>query len=46
MLPAQLKETTMLPGKRTLLKVEIDDVIIENTNKAVDDLMGTKPEAL
>ena len=45
MLPAQLKETTMLPGKRTLLKIEIDDIIIENTNKAVDDLMGTKPEA-
>lgn len=45
MLPAQLKETTMLPGKRTLLKIEIDDIYVETTNKAVDDLMGTKPEA-
>lgn len=45
MLPAQLKETTMLPGKRTLLKIEIDDVTQESTDKAVDDLMGTKPEA-
>lgn len=45
MLPAQLKETTMLPGKRTLLKIEIDDITQEITSKAVDDLMGTKPEA-
>ncbi|WP_411035422.1 DNA topoisomerase IV subunit B [Shinella sp. BYT-45] len=45
MLPAQLKETTMDPAKRTLLKVEIDDVDFEGTRTAVDDLMGTKPEA-
>jgi topoisomerase-4 subunit B len=45
MLPAQLKETTMHPGKRTLLKIEMDDILIDETNKAVDDLMGTKPEA-
>ena len=45
MLPAQLKETTMDPRKRTLLKVEIDDVDFEGTRTAVDDLMGTKPEA-
>jgi topoisomerase-4 subunit B len=45
MLPAQLKETTMDPAKRTLLKVEIDDIDFEGTRTAVDDLMGTKPEA-
>ncbi|MEJ7016122.1 DNA topoisomerase IV subunit B [Sinorhizobium meliloti] len=45
MLPAQLKETTMDPAKRTLLKVEIDDVDFEGTRDAVDSLMGTKAEA-
>lgn len=45
MLPAQLKETTMLPGKRTLLRVDIDDSNPTQTSDAVDDLMGTKPEA-
>jgi topoisomerase-4 subunit B len=29
----------------TLLKIEMDDILIDETNKAVDDLMGTKPEA-
>ncbi|WP_421594461.1 DNA topoisomerase IV subunit B [Shinella sp. M27] len=45
MLPAQLKETTMDPSKRTILNVMIDDVDFEGTRTAVDDLMGTKPEA-
>ncbi|MGR6430768.1 DNA topoisomerase IV subunit B [Rhizobium sp. PAMB 3182] len=45
MLPAQLKETTMDPGKRTLLRVDIDQVDFEGTRDAVDSLMGTKPEA-
>lgn len=45
MLPAQLKETTMHPGKRTLLRIEIDEEQIEGTRKAVDNLMGTKAEA-
>jgi topoisomerase-4 subunit B len=45
MLPAQLKETTMDPSKRTLLRVEIDEVDFEGTRDAVDSLMGTRPDA-
>jgi topoisomerase IV subunit B len=45
MLPAQLKETTMDPAKRTLLRVAIDAEDLEGTAIAIDDLMGTKPEA-
>ncbi|MCA1441033.1 DNA topoisomerase IV subunit B [Ensifer sp. IC4062] len=45
MLPGQLKETTMDPANRTLLKVEIDDVDFEGTREAVDNLMGTKADA-
>ncbi|MBW8318497.1 MAG: DNA topoisomerase IV subunit B [Rhizobium sp.] len=45
MMPAQLKETTMDPAKRTLLRVDIDDVDFEGTRDAVDALMGTRPEA-
>jgi topoisomerase-4 subunit B len=41
----QLKETTMDPATRTLLRVEIDEVDFEGTRGAVDSLMGTKPEA-
>ncbi|MEZ5811591.1 MAG: DNA topoisomerase IV subunit B [Rhizobiaceae bacterium] len=44
MLPRQLKETTMDPARRTLLRVEmIEDA--EVTRSAVESLMGTKPEA-
>ena len=44
MMAAQLKETTMDPRKRTLLRV----VLVEEeaaTKSAVEALMGTKPEA-
>jgi len=40
----QLKETTMDPRKRTLLRVDVIDAE-EATKSAVDALMGTKPEA-
>ena len=45
MLPAQLKETTMDPKKRTLLKVQIVDMVPGETKDAVTRLMGNKPEA-
>jgi topoisomerase-4 subunit B len=44
MMAAQLKETTMDPRKRTLLRVEIADSV-DATKASVDALMGTKPEA-
>jgi topoisomerase IV subunit B len=44
MMASQLKETTMDPKKRTLLRVEVlDDPAA--TRSAVDALMGVKPEA-
>ena len=45
MLPAQLKETTMAPGKRTLLRVMIEEDSAEATASSVSRLMGSKPEA-
>jgi topoisomerase-4 subunit B len=42
MMPHQLKETTMDPTKRTLLRVAI--VEEQTTGDAVDSLMGNKPE--
>ncbi len=45
MMPAQLKETTMDPATRMLLRVEIaedDEALVART---VSDLMGSKPEA-
>ncbi len=43
MMPRQLKETTMDPDKRSMLRVEIAEP--DATKAAVDQLMGTKPEA-
>lgn len=45
MMPAQLKETTMDPAKRSLLRVEIPEPSENETRSTVDQLMGNKPEA-
>jgi len=44
MLPAQLKETTMRPGHRTLLQVMVPEDDQDQTKTRVGELMGTKPE--
>ena len=44
MMPAQLKETTMKPGSRTLVRVEIADSDKKRTEELVEQLMGKKPE--
>ncbi|SFO26102.1 topoisomerase-4 subunit B [Cohaesibacter marisflavi] len=41
----QLKDTTMDPKNRTLLKVQIVDMIPGQTKEVVTRLMGNKPEA-
>ncbi len=45
MMATQLKETTMDPKQRTLLKVVIDSEEREETADCVERLMGNKPEA-
>jgi len=45
MMPAQLKETTMDPSKRTLLKVVLLPDDRDTTADSVERLMGTKAEA-
>ena len=45
MMPAQLKETTMDPRKRILLKVQVQDDERAETAGSVERLMGVKPEA-
>ncbi len=45
MMPAELKETTMDPAKRILLKVMVDHEAREETSDTVERLMGNKPEA-
>ena len=45
MMPAQLKETTMDPRKRTLLKVMLVPDDRAETSKSVERLMGIKAEA-
>jgi topoisomerase-4 subunit B len=44
MMPAQLKETTMKPGNRTLVRVEISDGERKHTEDLVEQLMGKRPE--
>jgi topoisomerase-4 subunit B len=44
MLPAQLKETTMRPGHRTLLRVVVPKEDSKQTDGLVEQLMGRKPE--
>ena len=45
MMPAQLKETTMSPKTRTLLRVQVLEDDEAATKDSVERLMGTKPEA-
>jgi topoisomerase-4 subunit B len=45
MMPSQLKETTMDPKKRTLLKVMVEADERPDTSDAVERLMGNKAEA-
>jgi topoisomerase-4 subunit B len=42
---SQLKETTMMPSQRTLLRVEVSDGDKPAVTEAVNALMGSKPEA-
>ncbi len=44
MMPSQLKETTMIPGNRTLLRVMIPENKRNITQKTISNLMGNKPE--
>jgi topoisomerase IV subunit B len=44
MMPAQLKETTMAPEKRMLLRVGMGEDEAAALAKVVDQLMGNKPE--
>jgi topoisomerase-4 subunit B len=45
MMAAQLKETTMDPRKRTLLRVKVVEDQKKATDRSVERLMGNKPEA-
>ncbi len=42
--PRQLKETTMSPAGRQLLRIEIDDLEGRSTAELVEHLMGRRPE--
>jgi topoisomerase-4 subunit B len=44
MMPSQLKETTMRPGHRTLIRVEIGAGDEKKTGDLIERLMGKKPE--
>ena len=43
--PAQLKETTMDPARRTLLRVEVAEDAVTATARRVEELMGRRPES-
>jgi topoisomerase IV subunit B len=45
MMAAQLKETTMDPRKRSLLRVAVVEEARDDTSDTVERLMGVKPEA-
>ena len=45
MMAAELKETTMDPSKRILLKVRVDHEARDEASDTVERLMGNKPEA-
>jgi topoisomerase-4 subunit B len=44
MMPAQLRETTMDPKTRTLLRVEVGSADLGTTSDVVEQLMGNRPE--
>ncbi|CAN5807497.1 DNA topoisomerase IV subunit B [soil metagenome] len=44
MMPAQLKETTMDPARRTLIRVAVHDDEPGDTASLIDRLMGKRPE--
>jgi topoisomerase-4 subunit B len=44
MMPAQLRDTTMKPGHRTLLRVVLAEEDPGQTSDLVERLMGRKPE--
>ena len=44
MMAAQLKETTMDPARRTMLRVTMDEAAQAATARSVEQLMGNKPE--
>ena len=44
MMPSQLKETTMKPGKRHLIRVKKNGGKGDNPDDLVERLMGKRPE--
>ncbi len=42
--PSQLKETTMDPSRRRMLRVRLEDLAGKTTGQLVEELMGRKPE--
>jgi topoisomerase IV subunit B len=44
MMPGQLRETTMDPRRRTLLRVDVSVAMAGETRSSVEQLMGNRPE--